>query len=60
MLEKVRGDQLGTVDVTFELTPAVVADSAAVLGEFNGSPVEADPMERGGDDSVVSTNDVGD
>jgi 1,4-alpha-glucan branching enzyme len=54
MLKKVRGDQLGTVEVTFELTPAVVADSAAVVGEFNGWLVEANPMERG-DDGVFRT-----
>jgi 1,4-alpha-glucan branching enzyme len=49
MLKKVPGDKLGTVEVTFELTPDVAADSAAVVGDFNGWSVDADPMERGDD-----------
>jgi 1,4-alpha-glucan branching enzyme len=54
MLRKVLGDKLGTVEVTFELTPAV-ADSAAVVGDFNGWSIEADPMERGDDGSFRRT-----
>jgi len=35
--------------VTFELTPSVLAESAAVAGEFNGWSTDANPMERGED-----------
>ena len=49
MLKKVRGDRLGTVEVTFELTPGVAARSAAVVGEFNEWSVDANPMQRGDD-----------
>jgi 1,4-alpha-glucan branching enzyme len=55
MLKKVRGDRLGTVEVTFELTRSVVAESAAVVGEFNKWSVEANPMERGDDGGFRTT-----
>jgi 1,4-alpha-glucan branching enzyme len=55
MLKKVLGEKLGTVEVTFELTPAVVAGSAAVVGDFNDWSVDADPMERGDDGAFRRT-----
>jgi 1,4-alpha-glucan branching enzyme len=55
MLKKVRGDRLGTIQVTFELMPSVLAESAAVVGEFNGWSVEANPMERGDDGAFRTT-----
>jgi 1,4-alpha-glucan branching enzyme len=61
MLKKVPGDELGTVDVTFELDGGVVADTAAVAGEFNDWSPSAGAMERG-DDGVFRrtvTLDVG-
>jgi 1,4-alpha-glucan branching enzyme len=49
MLQKVPGDELGTVCVTFELDGEVVADSAAVAGDFNDWSPQDGVLDRGDD-----------
>jgi 1,4-alpha-glucan branching enzyme len=46
VIKKVPGDELGTVEVTFELDPGVAAQSVAIAGDFNDWSVDADQMER--------------
>jgi 1,4-alpha-glucan branching enzyme len=46
VIRKVRGEEPGTVAVTFELDPGVAATTVAVAGDFNDWAVESGPMER--------------
>jgi hypothetical protein len=55
MLRKVLADELGKVDVTFELPPTVIGETAAVAGEFNAWSVDANPMARGADGAFRTT-----
>jgi 1,4-alpha-glucan branching enzyme len=55
VIKKVRGDELGTVAITFELDPGVAADTVAVAGDFNGWSIDATPMERRPDGGFEAT-----
>ena len=46
VIKKVLSDELGKVEVTFELDAGIAADSVTVAGDFNDWSEDADPMER--------------
>ncbi len=48
-IRRVRGDEPGTVIVTFELPASVDARRVAVVGDFNDWSIEANVMEKGPD-----------
>jgi 1,4-alpha-glucan branching enzyme len=55
VIRKVRGEEPGTVAITFELDPGVAANTVAVAGDFNDWAIDVDLMERRTDGSFHLT-----
>jgi 1,4-alpha-glucan branching enzyme len=49
VIKKVPGDELGTVEVTFEVDGEIAAEHVAVAGDFNDWSPAAGPMSRDAD-----------